>query len=94
MTSLFPIGLNIDGSLPLQPGTLGRLSVVEDLTTLETELRLHASQHGIAALAGRLRERWRKPVVVVGVGVWAFNGPLQPGWARAAGTPPDLLRSP
>lgn len=32
-------------------------------------------------------------VVVVALGVWAFNGPLQPGWARAAGTPPNLLHT-
>ena len=25
--------------------------------------------------------------------VWTFNGPLQPGWARVAGTPPSLLKS-
>ena len=32
-------------------------------------------------------------LVVFGIAVWALNGPLQPGWARAAGTPPDLLHS-
>jgi sulfoxide reductase heme-binding subunit YedZ len=32
--------------------------------------------------------------VVVAIAVWALTGPLQPGWARAAGTPPDLLHSP
>lgn len=25
--------------------------------------------------------------------VWTLNGPLQPGWARVAGTPPSLLKS-
>jgi methionine sulfoxide reductase heme-binding subunit len=30
-------------------------------------------------------------VVVFAIGVWAINGPLQPGWARTSGTPPDLL---
>jgi sulfoxide reductase heme-binding subunit YedZ len=30
-------------------------------------------------------------LVILGVGVWAVDGPLQPGWARASGTPPDLL---
>jgi methionine sulfoxide reductase heme-binding subunit len=29
----------------------------------------------------------------IGVAVWAFNGPLQSGWARAAGTPAGLLHS-
>jgi sulfoxide reductase heme-binding subunit YedZ len=32
-------------------------------------------------------------VVVFAIAVWAVEGPLQPGWARAAGTPPDLLHS-
>ncbi|MFI5282442.1 MAG: ferric reductase-like transmembrane domain-containing protein [Candidatus Dormibacterales bacterium] len=31
---------------------------------------------------------------VVIITVWAFNGPLQPGWARVSGTPPGLLHSP
>jgi hypothetical protein len=30
----------------------------------------------------------------LGIGVWAADGPLQAGWARSSGTPPDLLRSP
>jgi len=33
-------------------------------------------------------------VTVLAIAVWAANGPLQEGWARSAGTPPDLLRSP
>lgn len=33
-------------------------------------------------------------VTVVAIAVWAANGPLQEGWARSAGTPPELLRSP
>lgn len=37
---------------------------------------------GIAALAG-----------LAILGGWAFTGPLQPGWAKAAGTPPDLIRA-
>ena len=32
-------------------------------------------------------------VTTLGLGIWAFNGPLQPGWAHASGTPPDLIRS-
>jgi len=28
---------------------------------------------------------------VIATGVWAVNGPLQQGWARESGTPPDLL---
>jgi sulfoxide reductase heme-binding subunit YedZ len=30
---------------------------------------------------------------VVTLLVWTFSGPLQPGWARSAGTPPSLLKS-
>lgn len=33
-------------------------------------------------------------VTVLAVAVWAANGPLQVGWARSSGTPPNLLRSP
>jgi sulfoxide reductase heme-binding subunit YedZ len=33
-------------------------------------------------------------LTVLGVGVWAADGPLQPGWARSSGTPPGLLRPP
>ena len=32
-------------------------------------------------------------LTTIGLGIWAFNGPLQPGWAQASGTPPDLLHS-
>jgi hypothetical protein len=30
---------------------------------------------------------------VAGLGAWSFAGPLQPGWALASGTPPDLVKS-
>ena len=33
-------------------------------------------------------------LVVLALTAWAVNGPLQSGWARSSGTPPDLLRSP
>lgn len=33
-------------------------------------------------------------LTVLVIAVWAANGPLQEGWARSAGTPPNLLRSP
>jgi methionine sulfoxide reductase heme-binding subunit len=58
----------------------------------------------VAFLGFRVAEGWpRSPplwaalaavavVVVLGVAVWAANGPLQPGWARLSGTPPGLLR--
>ena len=31
------------------------------------------------------------PVALVVLALWALNGPLAAGWARAAGTPPVLL---
>lgn len=58
----------------------------------------------VAFLGYRVVEGWRAMpplwgslaavavMVVVGVAVWAVNGPLQPGWARASGTPPGLLQ--
>lgn len=57
-------------------------------------------------LAIRVAEGWRRLprfwaivgtaaiIAVIGLAVWAANGPLQPGWARSSGTPPDLLRAP
>jgi len=60
----------------------------------------------VAFLGYRVAEAWPKlpllwaalAVVAVmtalGIGVWAADGPLQAGWARSSGTPPDLLRSP
>jgi sulfoxide reductase heme-binding subunit YedZ len=33
-------------------------------------------------------------LVILGVGIWAADGPLQPGWARSSGTPANLLKSP
>ncbi|MHB8587784.1 MAG: hypothetical protein ACYDA0_02900 [Candidatus Dormibacteraceae bacterium] len=33
-------------------------------------------------------------LVVLAVAGWAVDGPLQPGWARSSGTPPNLLRAP
>ena len=60
----------------------------------------------VAFLAFRVADGWRRlpPLwaalaviavgTVVGVGVWAAAGPLEPGWARSSGTPPGLLRPP
>ena len=57
-------------------------------------------------LAVRVAEGWRQLplvwsaaglvaiLVVLALTAWAVNGPLQSGWARSSGTPPDLLRSP
>jgi methionine sulfoxide reductase heme-binding subunit len=57
-------------------------------------------------LAVRVAEGWRQIplvwsaaglvaiLVVLALAAWAVNGPLQSGWARSSGTPPDLLRSP
>lgn len=59
----------------------------------------------VAFLAVRVIEGWRAVptlwaglallavLVTLGIGIWAVEGPLQPGWARSSGTPPDLLRS-
>jgi sulfoxide reductase heme-binding subunit YedZ len=59
----------------------------------------------VAFLGYRVAEGWAKlpalwaalAVVAVmttlGIGIWAADGPLQPGWARSSGTPPDLIRS-
>jgi len=33
-------------------------------------------------------------VTIVVIAVWAANGPMRPGWARSAGTPPGLLHTP
>jgi hypothetical protein len=60
----------------------------------------------VAFLAFRVAEGWAKLpplwaalavialLTVMGFGVWAAGGPLQPGWARSSGTPPGLLHSP
>lgn len=60
----------------------------------------------VVFISVRVAEGWRSSpalwaaltavalLIVVGVAVWALDGPLQPGWARSAGTPADLLHSP
>ena len=61
----------------------------------------------LAAFLGiRVAEGWRRLpplwaaaalvaiLTVLAIAVWAANGPLQAGWARSSGTPPDLLRTP
>lgn len=70
---------------------------------------LNVAAVGIALavfLGVRVAEAWNRlpplwaAVAVVAVAtvlvlaIWASHGPLQEGWARSAGTPPDLLRSP
>ncbi len=40
---------------------------------------------GIAVLSG---------AAVLALATWTVAGPLQPGWARVAGTPPSMLKSP
>jgi hypothetical protein len=44
--------------------------------------------------AWRVAGGWGAAVGLVALGVWVFIGPLQPGWAAAAGTPRDLLPTP
>ncbi len=41
--------------------------------------------------AGRLATAGATTVVVIGIGVFALAGPLQPGWSRRAGTSTALL---
>jgi len=60
----------------------------------------------VAFVAFRVTEGWRASprlwgavaaaaiLLVLGMAVWAAAGPMQPGWARSSGTPPDLLRTP
>jgi methionine sulfoxide reductase heme-binding subunit len=51
--------------------------------------------HGWPRAAGfRLGVALSTGVGIVALTLWTVNGPLAPGWARAAGTPPDLLHSP
>jgi hypothetical protein len=44
--------------------------------------------------AWRVAGGWGAAVGLVALGAWVFIGPLQPGWAAAAGTPRDLLPTP
>ncbi len=68
-------------------------------------LDLVAVGGALAAFLGyRVAERWSaRPLlwgplagvavaIVVGVSLWAVNGPMQPGWAGASGTPAGLLK--
>ena len=60
----------------------------------------------VAFVAFRVTEGWKGSprlwgavaaaaiLFVLGVAVWAAAGPMQPGWARSSGTPPDLLHTP
>ncbi|HVC99917.1 MAG TPA: ferric reductase-like transmembrane domain-containing protein [Candidatus Dormibacteraeota bacterium] len=41
----------------------------------------------------RVAGGWALGAAVLAFGVWAMTGPLQPGWAQAAGTPTALLKS-
>jgi methionine sulfoxide reductase heme-binding subunit len=45
------------------------------------------------AAALRLSAALGSGVAVVALVLWMANGPLAPGWARAAGTPVDLIKS-
>ncbi|HSP08506.1 MAG TPA: ferric reductase-like transmembrane domain-containing protein [Candidatus Dormibacteraeota bacterium] len=60
----------------------------------------------VVFLAVRVAEGWARfplwwsvlavaaVLAILGIGIWAAGGPLQPGWARSSGTPSNLLRSP
>jgi sulfoxide reductase heme-binding subunit YedZ len=45
------------------------------------------------AAAFRMSAALGSGLAVVALALWMANGPLAPGWARAAGTPSDLLHS-
>ena len=45
------------------------------------------------AVTFRLSAALGSGLAVVVLALWMANGPLAPGWARAAGTPADLIRS-
>jgi sulfoxide reductase heme-binding subunit YedZ len=45
------------------------------------------------AAAFRVSAALGSGLAVVALALWMANGPLAPGWARAAGTPSDLLHS-
>jgi sulfoxide reductase heme-binding subunit YedZ len=58
----------------------------------------------LAAIAWRLQSRWSTVgyrtrltagvsalLITVAVAAWTIQGPMRPGWARRAGTPPALL---
>ena len=49
-------------------------------------LRGAPERRGVRTAAGGLTAAG-----LVALGAWAFTGPMQAGWALAAGTPPDLL---
>jgi predicted ferric reductase len=66
-------------------GVVGVLAIFLAVRLLEGEQRSGPLRAAVALVA---------IVIVVGIGVWVANGPMQPGWARTSGTPPDLLHSP
>ena len=59
------------------------------LTAVLVRLLLHRQASSSRLLAGLL-----VGVAALSVAVWTMLGPLQPGWAAAAGTPPNLLGGP
>ena len=85
--------------------TLGTGSDVQNKLFLLLNVALVAAVLAVF-LGVRVAEGWRRlpPVwagaglaavlIVLAIGIWAVSGPLQPGWARSSGTPPNLLRTP
>lgn len=57
------------------------------LLAVLTRLALHLPE----PTPGRVAAGLLVMVAMLGVAIWTMLGPLQPGWAAAAGTPPDLL---
>jgi sulfoxide reductase heme-binding subunit YedZ len=56
------------------------------LAAVLVRLSLHREASSPRVLAGLL-----VGIAALGVALWTLLGPLQPGWAAAAGTPPNLL---
>lgn len=75
-------------------GLFGFLNVVAVTAVLATFLAFRVYDDSQPVSIARAAAGVAAVLVVATLAFWAFNGPLQAGWARAAGTPPGLLRSP
>jgi methionine sulfoxide reductase heme-binding subunit len=56
-----------------------------------TAVLVRLSLHRPAPSSSRVLAGLAIGVAALGVAIWTMLGPLQPGWAAAAGTPPSLL---
>ncbi|MHB8572132.1 MAG: ferric reductase-like transmembrane domain-containing protein [Candidatus Dormibacteria bacterium] len=60
-------------------------------TALALALFIRLRRAGAANLQARVALGASAALALAAVGTWAVAGPLKPGWARLAGTPPALL---